>query len=61
MTDKELAEVLNQWFVDHRRDTRYNSNPVWKVLKYRLYMRGNWKDRPRGDPRAFEKTSVDNY
>ena len=38
MTDKELAEVLDQWFVDHRRDTRYNSNPVWKVLKYRLYM-----------------------
>lgn len=53
MKDKELAELLEEWFKIHVGDKRKNTNPVWKALKTYLSQSDNWKECARWYPKRF--------
>ena len=52
MNQKQLAEALNNWFVQHRgKSNNWNRlNPVGFAIKNHLISFGNWKNAPRGNP-----------
>ena len=53
MSHKELAKMLQEWFsgVSGLPGWVREHSPVWRVLRDNLRVLGNWKARPRGNPK----------
>jgi len=50
--DKELAEALSDWFLRHSKDPNRWRNPVGRVIRDSVSASNNWRNAPRGNPRA---------
>jgi hypothetical protein len=52
MKDQELAKLLSAWFDRHAADPNRWRNPVGSVVKAGVSGFNNWRNAPRGNPRA---------
>lgn len=53
MTRRGLAKKIDGWFSDTVGDpNRWRRDPVGRVIREELRRVGNWKNAPRGNPRA---------
>lgn len=52
LKDQQLAEALSLWFSRHSKDPNRWRNPVGLVLKEGVSAFGNWRNAPRGNPKA---------
>lgn len=53
MSHKELADRLQEWFsqVAGLPEWVRVKSPVWVAMRDNLRVLGNWKNRPRGNPK----------
>jgi hypothetical protein len=57
-TDKELASYISEWFSRKRVPAARRQSPVWKAIRAALAVTGNFKNAPRGNPRAGGKKTM---
>jgi len=53
MNHKSLAEELQVWFCEVKAMPEWVrcKSPVWSTMRDNLRLLGNWKNRPRGNPK----------